>query len=102
MKQKLAAAGIPVPPGNEGDMEGQGVKAHFKWDGAANLTITITDKPWYASCGMIIGKIQDFVHSCGGTNLSSRLDNHESRFADMESRLANLENRLKNIEAQCK
>lgn len=95
MKQKLKEAGIPVPPGSEGDMEGDGVKAHFKWDEVANLTITITDKPWYASCGMIIGKIHDFVQSCGGTNLLSKLE-------DNEIRLASLESRLKNMEAQCK
>lgn len=102
MKNKLTAAGIPVPPGNEGYMQGQGVKAHFKWDGVANLTITVTDKPWIASCGMVIGKIQDFVHSCGGTNLSSMLTTHESRFTDLESRIANLESKFKNMETQSK
>jgi len=95
MKQKLKEAGIPVPPENEGDMEGHGVKVHFKWDGSANLTITITDKPWYVSCGTIIGQIHAFVQSCGGTNLLSKLD-------DNEIRLASLESRLKNIEAHCK
>lgn len=102
MKSKLAAAGIPVPPGNEGDMQGQGVKAHFSWDGASTLTITITDKPWIVSCGTVIGKIQDFVHSCGGTNLSSMFSTNEIRFADLESRIVGLESRLKNIEAQSK
>jgi hypothetical protein len=66
MKQKLAAEGIAVPPGSEGDMERQGVKAHIKWDGENILTIIITDKPWYVPCGKIIGLISDFVKSCGG------------------------------------
>ena len=51
MKKKLEAAGIHVPPGNSGDMEGSGVKAHFEWDGKKNLTITIIDKPFIVSCG---------------------------------------------------
>jgi hypothetical protein len=66
MKQKLAAEGIPIPPGSEGSLERQGVKAHIKWDGAANLTITIINKPWYVPCGTIIGQIHAFVQSCGG------------------------------------
>lgn len=91
MKNKLTEAGIPVPPGNEGDMQGQGVKAHFKWDGVANLTITVTDKPWIVSCGTVIGKIQDFVHSCGGTNLSNIKGDYsvyEEKFAMIKDKLS--------------
>ena len=66
MKQKLAAAGVKVPEGNEGDMEGYGTKIHFKWDGVTNLTISIKDKPWYVSRETITGKIHDFVIACGG------------------------------------
>jgi hypothetical protein len=67
MKKKLSDAGIAVPPGSSGRMSGQGVTADFSWDGS-NLMIHIVDKPWIVSCGTVIGKINDFVRSCGGTN----------------------------------
>ena len=66
MKKKLEAAGIHVPPGNNGDMEGSSVKAHFEWDGKSNLTITIKDKSFIISCANVIGKITGFVHECHG------------------------------------
>jgi hypothetical protein len=66
MKQRLTEAGVQVPQGNEGDLEGYGTKVHFKWDGMANLTITVKDKPWYISRETITGKIHDFVLACGG------------------------------------
>ena len=66
MKQRLTEAGVQVTQGNEGDLEGHGTKVHFKWDGMANLTITIEDKPWYISHVTITGKIHDFVLACGG------------------------------------
>ncbi len=67
MKNKLKDAGIHVSPGNSGDMEGSGVKAHFEWDGKSNLKITIKSKPFILSCGYIIGKIADFLHECHGS-----------------------------------
>jgi hypothetical protein len=67
MKLKIAKAGVQVPQGNEGDIDGYGTKIHFKWDNATNLTFTIKDKPWYISNETIIGKITDFVHNCGGS-----------------------------------
>ena len=66
MKQKLAVVGVQIPQGNEGDIEGHGVKVHFKWDGVTNLTLSVKDKPWYISDGTITGKIHDFVIECGG------------------------------------
>ena len=66
LKKKLENAGIKVPAGNEGEIEGYGVKGHFKWDGATNLTITITSKPLILPCGTIMGKLNDTVHDCGG------------------------------------
>lgn len=69
MKQKLAGYGINVPSGNEGEMEGYGVKGHFNWDGADNLTLTITDKPFLIPCDMITNRIQDFVQNYGGVSL---------------------------------
>ncbi len=66
MKKQLENSGIHVPPGNSGDMEGSGVKAHFEWDGKSNLTITIKSIPFIVTCGDVIGKINDFVHGCHG------------------------------------
>ena len=66
MKQKLAAVGVQIPQGNEGDIEGHGAKVHFKWDGVSNLTLSVKDKPWYISQETITGKIHDFVLECGG------------------------------------
>jgi hypothetical protein len=65
MKNKLEASGLHVPSGNKGEISGHGVVADFDWDGAANLTITVKDKPFFISCGTATGKIQDFVHQCG-------------------------------------
>jgi hypothetical protein len=66
MKQKLATVGAQIPQGNEGDIEGRGVKVHFKWDGVSNLALSVKDKPWYISQETITGKIHDFVIECGG------------------------------------
>ena len=67
LKNTLKNAGINVPAGNEGEIEGYGVKGHFKWDGATTLTVIITDKPLILPCGVIIGKFNDTVHDCGGS-----------------------------------
>ena len=69
MKQQLGEYGIHVPSGNEGEMEGHGVKGHFKWDGTDNLTLTITDKPFVIPCNIIIDKLQEFVHNYGGVRV---------------------------------
>ena len=68
LKKKLENAGIKVPAGNEGEIEGYGVKGNFKWDGTANITVTVTDKPLILPCGTIMGILNDAVHACGGTN----------------------------------
>jgi hypothetical protein len=66
MKKRFEIAGIHVPAGNSGEMEGNAVKAHFEWDGRSNLKILITSKPFIVSYGYVIGKITDFVHECHG------------------------------------
>ena len=33
MKERLQDPGITVPPGNEGELSGQGFTAEFEWDG---------------------------------------------------------------------
>ncbi|MDI9395335.1 MAG: hypothetical protein QM426_07940 [Euryarchaeota archaeon] len=65
MKKKLEAEGLHVPPGNQGEISGRGVVASFDWDGKANLTITVKDKPFIISCKKATEMIQDFVHKCG-------------------------------------
>ena len=67
LKNRLTKAGIKIPAGKEGEIEGYGVKGHFKWDGASNLTLTITDKPLVLPCGVITGKLNDAVHDAGGS-----------------------------------
>ena len=68
LKKKLEKAGVKIPAGNEGELEGYGVKGHFKWDGKTTLTVTVTDKPLILPCGMITGKLNETVQACGGTN----------------------------------
>jgi hypothetical protein len=67
LKNKLANVGINIPAGNKGEIEGYGVKGHFKWDGSSNLTVTVTDKPLVLPCGIIMGKFNDAVHDAGGS-----------------------------------
>lgn len=41
MKKKLQNYEIEVSSGNSGVLEGNGIVAHFSWDGEANLVIEI-------------------------------------------------------------
>jgi len=66
IKKKLSDAGTPAPSGNRGRMTGLGITADFSWDGVSNLMIHVTEKPWIVSSETVIGKITDFVNSCGG------------------------------------
>ena len=67
MKERLQDAGITVPPGNEGELSGQGFTAYFEWDGESNLTIMVSDKPFFVSCEDIDQELIQFVNECGGT-----------------------------------
>lgn len=67
MKERLQDAGITVPPGNEGELSGQGFTAEFEWDGESDLIITVTDKPFFVSCEDIDQELIQFVEECGGT-----------------------------------
>jgi len=67
MKKKLQEAGIHVPPGNRGELSGSGIVADFEWDGQSNLTITITEKPFFVSCEVASMKIKQFVRQCHGS-----------------------------------
>jgi hypothetical protein len=67
MKETLQDAGITVPPGNEGELSGQGFTADFEWDGESNITIQVTDKPFFVSCEDIDQELIQFVNVCDGT-----------------------------------
>ncbi|HEX8709253.1 MAG TPA: hypothetical protein VF723_13480 [Pyrinomonadaceae bacterium] len=62
--QKAAGYGITI-----GDYKGQASKDGFTltWNydpNAQTLELQCTDSPWWASCGMINGKIHDLVEGC--------------------------------------
>ena len=67
LKNELEEAGVMVPTGASGTISGNGVEAEFKWDKAAKtLTVIVTSKPIFVSCGYVTGKIHDSVVACGG------------------------------------
>jgi hypothetical protein len=66
IRAKLIAAGVMFSaPDNAGTLTGHGVAASFSWDGADALTVTITGKPFFISCGHITGAIHDALVACG-------------------------------------
>jgi len=66
MKQDLLDYGIYVPPGQSGELSGNGITANFQWDGESRLTITVTDKPFFVSCGTVTDEIRQFAQNCQG------------------------------------
>ena len=64
MKSQLIEHGIDVPHGNSGELSGHGIRAHFEWDGKSKLTIQITNRPIFISCGRADSEIGKFVHEC--------------------------------------
>lgn len=68
MKERLQEeSGVSIPPGNEGELSGRGFTADFEWDGASNLTIRVTDKPFFVSCENIDQALIQFVKECDGS-----------------------------------
>lgn len=67
MKKKLQDLGVSVPPGNKGELSGQGVAADFEWDGESKLIVTIKKKPFIISYETAAWKISEFVKECQGT-----------------------------------
>lgn len=67
MKKKLQDIGIFVPPGNKGQLSGQGVAADFDWDGESKLIVTIKKKPFIVSHETVTWKISEFVKECQGS-----------------------------------
>ncbi|HIH92984.1 TPA: hypothetical protein HA338_02735 [Methanosarcina acetivorans] len=66
MKKKLQAYGIETSTGNSGVLEGNGIVAHFSWDGEANLLIEIQKRPLTTYCGQVSGKLRAFLRECQG------------------------------------
>ena len=66
MKKKLQNDGIEVSPGNSGVLEGNGIVAHFNWDGEASLFIEIKERSLNTYCGQVSGKLRSFVRECQG------------------------------------
>ena len=66
MKKKLQSYGIEVQSGNSGVLEGNGIVAHFNWDGEANLSIEIKERPLDTYCGQVSGKLRAFWRECQG------------------------------------
>jgi len=66
MKKKLQAYGIETSPGDSGTLEGNGIVAHFSWDGKENLVIEIKDRPLNTYCGQVSGKFRAFLRECQG------------------------------------
>lgn len=66
LKKKLRNYGIEVSSGDSGVLEGNGVIAHFNWDGDANLLIEIKERSQNTYCGQVSGKLRSFVRECQG------------------------------------
>jgi hypothetical protein len=66
MKKQLQDYGIYVPPGDSGELSGHGIVGNFVWDGESKLTIQITNKPVFVSCGVADNEIGKFVQECQG------------------------------------
>lgn len=66
MKKKLQSYGIEVQSGNSGTLEGNGIVAHFSWDGEANLIIEIKERSLDTYCGQVSGKLRALLRECQG------------------------------------
>jgi hypothetical protein len=66
IKEKLEKYGIEVSPGNSGMLDGNGIVAHFSWDGKENLLIEIKERSLNTYCGQVSGKLRSLVRECQG------------------------------------
>jgi hypothetical protein len=64
MKTKLQNFGINVPPGNKGELSGHGITGTFDWDGNSYLTLQITRRPVFITCGTAEREITRFIDEC--------------------------------------
>jgi len=61
--------GVGTSSDTEGELTSHGITADYLYDPINQmLTITITHKPFFVSCGEIVGKIHDALTACGDLN----------------------------------
>ncbi|MEI6870693.1 MAG: hypothetical protein WCL08_00285 [Verrucomicrobiota bacterium] len=61
VREAFAARGILVNDDTHGMIAQDGVTAQYDEDGTT-LNVTILDKPWYASDGMVRSHLSDFIN----------------------------------------
>jgi len=66
VKKKLSSYGLVVLSGNSGVFKGDGIVAHFSWDGEANLVIEIKERSLNTYCGQVSRKLRYLVRECQG------------------------------------
>ena len=64
MKKKLRSYGIVVLFGNLVVFKGDGIVAHFSWDGESNLVIEIKERSLNTYCGQVGRKLRSLVREC--------------------------------------
>jgi hypothetical protein len=63
LKSQIAAY-VPLPPGDSGSIESQGVKGSYAYDESAKtLTLTIDEVPFFVPRGMIWSTIEKALQS---------------------------------------
>jgi hypothetical protein len=66
LRGKLASIGIIIPPGNEGEISGSGFTGKYKFDPpSSTLTITIIEKPDWATCEWLNEAFTTWLKECG-------------------------------------
>jgi hypothetical protein len=80
VKTKLRSYGIVVLFGNFGVFKGDGIVAHFSWDGV----IEIKERSLNTYCGQVSRKLRYLVHECQGLWQYIRLLNHEDIYCVAE------------------
>lgn len=63
LRKQLAANNIAIPDGNSGLITGHGITMSFSYDGTANLSVTILNKPWIPTASMIWEELQNHLNS---------------------------------------
>jgi hypothetical protein len=66
VKKKLRSYGLVVLSENFGVFKGNGIVAHFSWDGESNLVIEIKERSLNTYCGQVSRKLRSLVRECQG------------------------------------
>ena len=62
IRRHFAEHHVEVPDEASGELEQQGVKARFTYDGTT-LSVTIYDKPWIYPARVVAEKLSNFIES---------------------------------------